>query len=322
MGVVRAYLFDQKQGRPVEDWADVIHNLAGDHVLWVDLVDASEEEAQQVGGAFGLPDLEERRRKESASVDQSGGYLAVTAVAADRDGEGSGPRALAIHSLVGQNWVVTLHDTEVAPIEEFRERVEGTGEVGSLDAASFLATLLEWVVSSYLSAFDEIETSLEDFDLTILQSPHSNAEQRIGVLVEARRRIGMLRRALAPHREVFAALSHAEFDPVSTEESAQRFQELSIKVDAALGSARDAKDAVVGSFDVLIARSEHRMNEIMKVLTLASVLLLPGALIAGVMGMNFKPSIFTHPWLFWVTTGAIALIALLTLFAARARHWI
>ena len=39
--------------------------------------------------------------------------------------------------------------------------------------------------------------------------------------------------------------------------------------------ARDAREAIVGSFDVLIARGGHRTNEIMKVLTLASVILLP-----------------------------------------------
>lgn len=37
-------------------------------------------------------------------------------------------------------------------------------------------------------------------------------------------------------------------------------------------------------------RTEHRTNEIMKVLTLASILLLPGALIAGVAGMNVNIS--------------------------------
>ena len=38
--------------------------------------------------------------------------------------------------------------------------------------------------------------------------------------------------------------------------------------------ARDARDAIVGSFDVLIARTGHRTNDIMKVLTLTSVILL------------------------------------------------
>ncbi len=77
------------------------------------------------------------------------------------------------------------------------------------------------------------------------------------------------------HRDLFAALTDAEFDPVSTHDSAERFSQLAVKTDAALVAARDAKDAINGSFDVLIARTEHRTNEIIKVLTVASILLLP-----------------------------------------------
>jgi Mg2+ and Co2+ transporter CorA len=50
-----------------------------------------------------------------------------------------------------------------------------------------------------------------------------------------------------------------------------------------------------GSFDVLIARTGHRTNDIMKVLTLTSVILLPDALIAGAMGMNFKAASSNRP---------------------------
>ena len=127
------------------------------------------------------------------------------------------------------------------------------------------------------------------------------------MLVETRRRIGRLRRALAPHREIFATLSHPELDLISTERSAERFEKLTGQIDAALASATEAKDAVVSSFDVLILRTEHRTNEIMKVLTLASILLLPGALIAGVMGMNvnFKAGTFSGSPLFWTVIALI-----------------
>ena len=62
----------------------------------------------------------------------------------------------------------------------------------------------------------------------------------------------------------------------------------------------------------------------MKVLTLASILLLPGALLAGVAGMNvnFSADTFAHSQLFWVVVAAIVLIALATLGIARLRRWI
>jgi Mg2+ and Co2+ transporter CorA len=60
----------------------------------------------------------------------------------------------------------------------------------------------------------------------------------------------------------------------------------------------------------------------MKVLTLTSVILLPGALIAGVMGMNFKVGLFDEPMLFWVVVGLIALIAPVTVGLAKMWRWI
>ena len=54
------------------------------------------------------------------------------------------------------------------------------------------------------------------------------------------------------------------------------------------------REAIVGSFDVLIARGGHATNRIMTVLTLTSVILLPGALLAAVMGMNFKVGLFNE----------------------------
>ena len=85
--------------------------------------------------------------------------------------------------------------------------------------------------------------------------------------------------------------------------------------------ARDARESTVGSFDVLIARTGHRTNDIMKILTLTSVILLPGALIAGVMGMNFKVEIFEATWLFYVVLALILAIAFVTAGVAKFRGW-
>jgi Mg2+ and Co2+ transporter CorA len=94
------------------------------------------------------------------------------------------------------------------------------------------------------------------------------------------------------------------------------------RFEAVLQEARDAREAIVGSFDVLIARGGHHTNEIMKVLTLASVILLPGALLAGVMGMNFKVGLFNNTSLFWVVVAVIIAVAPLTIGIAKLRAWI
>ena len=60
----------------------------------------------------------------------------------------------------------------------------------------------------------------------------------------------------------------------------------------------------------------------MKVLTLVSVILLPGSLVAGLMGMNFEIGLFDIAWLFWVILAAIIAVAPLTFGIAKTRQWI
>jgi magnesium transporter len=323
--LLNAYLFDRRHGERIEAWQDAVRGLTESQMLWLDLQDSSEKEESEVRAALDL-DREDifAGADESPSLDQCDGYLKVDAVAVSDAGDRSSAEAVALSCFIGENWILTAHASELAVVNDFRERAEGGGEIGILDAPSFLEVLLGRVVTSYLQAFDKVEADLEEFDLRVLRSVRRNAEEEIGVLVEIRQRVGRLRRSLALHRDLFAALTEAEFDPVSTEESAERFGQLAVKTDAALAAARDAKEAINGSFDVLIARTEHRTNEIIKVLTVASILLLPGTLIAGLMGMNvnFSASTFAHSPIFFGSIAAILLIAGATLSVARSKRWI
>jgi magnesium transporter len=231
--MLSAYLFDQRHGESVAGWADAVQRLEGSQVLWLDLLDISDAQELEVKDALGLEDLEICGvGHEIAALTQREDYLEVTAVCVAE------AQPAAIHCFVGENWVLTSHAVELALIDEFRERTEGEGEIGVLDAPSFLASLLGSVITSYQRAFDKIEMDLEEFDLEALRSARGDAETRIGVLVDVRRQVGALRRSLIPHREVFVALSQREFDPVSTEQSAKRFNELAVKTDAALNRRR------------------------------------------------------------------------------------
>jgi magnesium transporter len=141
-------------------------------------------------------------------------------------------------------------------------------------------------------------------------------------LVELRRSIGALRRALAPHREVIVALAHPELDLLSSETSAERFAAIESRVAQAVDAAREAKDSIRGSFDLLVARIGQRTNDIMKVLTLGTVILLPATVLAGIMGMNFQLGLFDVVWVFWVVIAMMLGIAVLVLSVARSQRWI
>ena len=117
-------------------------------------------------------------------------------------------------------------------------------------------------------------------------------------------------------------MAHPELDMLSTELSGQLFADLERRVTQALDAARDTKQSTFGSFDLLVARIGQRTNDIMRVLTLGTVILLPATVLGGIMGMNFKVGIFDYAWLYWVVIAVMFGIAALVLAVARVRHWI
>jgi magnesium transporter len=82
----------------------------------------------------------------------------------------------------------------------------------------------------------------------------------------------------------------------------------------ALGGCR-----LVRGLILLVTRIGQRTNDIMKVLTLVTVILLPATVLGGIMGMNFKVGLFDSAWVFWIVIAAMLGIAVVVLSVARNR---
>ena len=90
----------------------------------------------------------------------------------------------------------------------------------------------------------------------------------------------------------------------------------------AMAAVEGARELVLGSFNVYATRTAQRTNDTMKVLTLVTVLLLPGSLIAGLLGMNvIVPLDKDNPLSFWLVIAGVGLLAVVILTIARRRGW-
>ena len=321
--MLTGFVFDEQKSEQVEDWGAALERLDHGQLLWLAMHEPTEEEVAALKERLELDDKNAQRLREpprSASVADEGERMHVTLYAVS--GDGDAPALIPVECVLGPNWVITAYRQKIEVLDEFFERAKGGGQIGALDAPSFVATILDWIVASYLRALDAVESELEELDAKVMTNTPKQAADDLTRLVEIRRTIGTLRRALSPHREVVVSLSHPELDALSSEKSAQRFAELERRVTQALDVAREAKESTFGSFDLLVTRIGLRTNDIMKVLTLVTVILLPATVLGGIMGMNFQVGLFDLAWLFWVVIGAMLGIAVLVLSVARARDWI
>lgn len=275
-----ALLFDRDRVDEVGDWTNSLPKVGRSALLWIDLEKATADEVSHLVDALdleaGTVDDLESTQIEPRLVDH-GAYLHVTVIGLSDERE-----TARVDCLVSERWLVTLHDKPVEVVDRFRELAEGSGTVGMLDGLGFLANLLEWALSSYFDAFETLEQDLEEIDAKAMSGEASVNDEVLSGLVDMRREVGRLRRALVSHRQVVLALTRPELEAIASSDSAERFTSLRDRLEEAVQASRDTRESIVGSFDVLLASTGRRTNAIVKVLTLASVLLLPGTLIAGV----------------------------------------
>jgi magnesium transporter len=66
----------------------------------------------------------------------------------------------------------------------------------------------------------------------------------------------------------------------------------------------------------------HRQNDVLRVLTVFSVIILPLTLITGIFGMNVRFPGFETVWAFWAVFAimAVALVGMLAFF--RLKRWL
>src|SRR5687767_12384478 len=233
------FVFDERESRQAEEVRAALDQLGEKALLWVALRDPTEDEVEAVREAFTLSDEQVHRLREPpsrASLVDAGEHLHVTLYVAS--GEGGEPVLRPVECVLGPNWVVTAHEAEIAVLDEFSERARGGGQIGALDSPSFVAAVVDWVVTSYFRAFEAVESELEELDAKVMSDVPKSVSDDLARLVELRRSIGTLRRALSPHREVIVALAHPELDLLSTERSAERFAALESRVAQVVDAAR------------------------------------------------------------------------------------
>ncbi len=83
--------------------------------------------------------------------------------------------------------VVTTHHGKVEVLEEFRERAEGGGQVGALDSPSFVAAVVEWVVTSHFRAFEAVDSELEELDAKVMSDIPKTVSEDTGRTLVPRR---------------------------------------------------------------------------------------------------------------------------------------
>ncbi len=298
--------------------------------LWVDLENPTPEETKFVlEDVFHFhplsiedcvmvspsPKVEEYMPKEE---DRFAPYLFMVIHAVDYSRKDGLFATTELNFFLGKNFLVTYHAVpmrSVHTVEEMSQR----STVHIARAPDRVAhTLLDHIVDNYKPALDELSLEIGELESQALQNPTKEILNRI---LQTKKEVLHLRQIIGPQREVLARFARGEFKLIRAH-LVPYYRDVYDGLFQISELAQSYTDTLTGILQVYLNMSSNQTGEVVKLLTLITVITTPAMMIGTWYGMNFK-HIPELEWRFGYELVAIAtaVSTLATYFYFRRKKW-
>lgn len=280
-----AYTADGKFRRdiPVQELARLLDDP--DSKVWVDMLEPTDFENEILATMFGLHPLSIEdcvAEIHHPKLDDYGDYIYIILHWVDRGPEGLMSEDL--DTFVSRNFLVTYRKSTMACVDELMSNQDRTEDAMSRGLDYLLYVIHSGLVAHYYPILDTFEREIDLIEDEIFEHAESSILGRIQSL---KRSLLSLRRLAGPQREIFANLSRGNSKFID-QEARLHFRDIYDAFYRVIDTSDLYKDLVNGAMETYLSVASHRLNEVMKFLTILSTLMLPPTLIAGIYGMNFE----------------------------------
>ena len=226
-------------------------------------------------------------RIQRPKIDEYEDYLFMVLHFPVFDKENRITRPSEINIFVGENYVVTVHCSgDLKPLARFFQECETDSESRKRylgrSSGFLLYHVIDRLVNSGFPILDKITQNIDDIEDIILTKPVPETVREISLL---RRDLISFRRVIHPQIAVIETLEREEY-PFFKEDQEVYFGDIADHIRKIWDGLEDCKEVVDGLADTSNWLTSHRIQEIMRILTIIMGVLAPPTLIASIYGMN------------------------------------
>jgi magnesium transporter len=217
-------------------------------------------------------------------IDEYDGYLYLITHGLRAGSTPDSSEVVELDAFVGANYLVTHHQQPSRSVAGVTETISKTGLPLRHGPFAVLHALLDRQVDGLEEQLDQIEERITQLEDAVFARP---ANTQIAALLTVKRSILQLRRWMSKQREVVLRLGRREFSLVPATE-AILFRDVHdhlVRINDLLENFREMLTSIQEAY---LSVTSNRLNEIMKFLTVFTVLLMPLTVITGIYGMNFE----------------------------------
>ncbi|MEZ4523422.1 MAG: magnesium transporter CorA family protein [Thermomicrobiales bacterium] len=296
---------------------------------WVDFREATGEQIEEIGAEFNLHPLvieDIKSRIQRPKIDVYDDYLFVVLKFPIHDKETRVNEASEIDFVVGPDLFMTFHDGSLRPlvtmIDSIFESDDMSIELLRATPGHLLYEVVDRLVDYLVPIVPRLEERVAAIEELIFAEQALQTVQEISVV---QRDLISLRRILRPQLAILNRFEIVSL-PFMDDEIDEYWGDITDHLGRTIDSLEELSEIVAALSDTHDKLLSHRMNDVIKTLTIFSVVMLPLTLLTGFFGMNVPLPIVEAGAARWVTT-VLIVVAMATLSLGmieyfRRKHWL
>ena len=299
--------------------------LSANGLTWIHLDTPGHEAATELAERFGWHPLDVEdvlSKRQRPKVDEYPDYLFAVLHFPFYDKAVQRLNAAELDVFLGPGYLVTLPNVELLPVSRLFQRcVDDPGLRESLfgkGSGYLLYHVLDDLFDYCFPILDKIGHKLDSIEDDI---DEARFEEIVRDISKAKQEIISYRKIVKPQRPALRLLERKieRFLPEDLELYFDDIVDASERIWDLLDNYKEVVEALESTNEAAIA---HRQNDVLRILTVVSVVLLPLTLISGIFGMNVHFPGYGSVEAFWVIVGLmVATIAGLVAFF-RFKRWL
>ena len=254
--------------------------------VWVALRDASADELEQMREEFDLHPLaieDANHGHQRPKIEEYGESLFAVIHLLEAE---QGDIAIGeVDIFVGDNFILSVRNRSGQPLVGVRERCEREPEVLRQGSGFVLYALIDDVVDHYFPLVDALESELEAVEEHIFDQ--GAARLNIGRLYDLKRRVTVVKHAVAPLLEAVGKLTSGRVPPVCAN-SRDYFRDVYDHLERINAQLDVLRDTIGTAIQVSLSSVTIEHGDVSKRLAAWAGIFAVATAFAGIWGMNFK----------------------------------
>jgi magnesium transporter len=194
-------------------------------------------------------------------------------------------QAKQLSMFFAEDFVITFELDSIENLDHLRARIKSeTATIHAQKAGYLVYLILDTAVDTYFPILEEFGEKLDDLEESAIEDP---SRRTMAAIHAVKRQLLVMRRAIWPLREAINALLRDGSFLLSSE-ARIHLRDCYDEIVRVIDFIETYRELGADLMDVYLSSVSNRLNEIMKVLTIITVVFAPPTLIAGIYGMNFN----------------------------------